>query len=265
MLEITDIYDERIRHYCSLRYTPKQHIDENIFIAEGRRVVEKILNSNIKIISFFATKEFYDEYQNLIDSRQIPQDKQFVASKELMAQVVGFKIHTGIMAIAERPDFCPISELSDTIVATNNIVDAENIGAIIRNLAAFNFDSFMFDKTSTNPYLRRAVRVSMGTVLSTKIHQSINLIDDLYHLKSMGYTILAAEITDHSTSLFDFQFPQKKVIVFGNEANGISRDILDACNTVLHIPINPAVSSINVAASSAIFLSYISTFMNKKS
>ncbi len=258
MVEITDIDDERVSHYRSLKFTPKQHIDEKIFIAEGRRVVEKLLKSNLEIISFFATKEFYDHYKLLIESHNISEDKKFFASKSLMQEVVGFRIHTGIMAIAKQASNVAINDLSNTIIAVDGVVDSENIGAIIRNVAAFNFDSFIYDKSSTSPYLRRAVRVSMGTVFNVKVSYSDDLLETLLNLKNMDYSIISAEIAKGSLALNTYNFSEKKVIVFGNEANGVSQRILDASDAIVHIPINSSVPSINVAASSAVFLNFLS-------
>ena len=102
----------------------------------------------------------------MIKEHNIPEDQQFITSKSLMKEIVGFKIHTGIMAMAKQPAFVPLTDLSDTIAAVDNVVDAENIGSIIRNTAAFNYDSFLFSNSSASPYLRRSVRVSMGTIFN---------------------------------------------------------------------------------------------------
>lgn len=257
MIEIVNIDDTRISHYRSLKFTPSQHIKENLFIAEGRRVVEKLLNSNLDIISFFATTEFYDTYSELIKKHFIPKEQQFFATKELMKEIVGFKIHTGIMAMAKQPTMYPISNLSDTIISVDNVVDAENIGAIIRNMVAFNFDSFLYSNSSSSPYLRRAVRVSMGTIFNTKVSLSTNFIQTLNELKKQNYTIIAAEINNNSIDINNYKFPKKRLIIFGNEAKGISKEILNIADAIIHIPINSEVPSINVAATSAIFLNIL--------
>lgn len=257
MIEIVNADDSRISYYRSLKFTPVLHTENNLFIAEGRRVVEKLLKSNLEIVSFFATDEFYDIYSSLIKEHNIPEDQQFITSKSLMKEIVGFKIHTGIMAMAKQPAFVPLTDLSDTIAAVDNVVDAENIGSIIRNTAAFNYDSFLFSNSSASPYLRRSVRVSMGTIFNIKVSYTTDFIQTLKELQSSGYTIISAEINNNSINVYDYKFPKKKVIIFGNEANGISQEVLNISDAVLHIPINENVPSINVAATSAVFLNLL--------
>ncbi len=259
MIEITDINDSRINYYRGLKYTPKSHTDNNVFIAEGCKVVEKLLMSNLEIISFFATGEFYDKFSVLIKKHNIPEERQFVATKKILKNIVGFNLHAGVMAIAKQPDLLKPSELNGVSIALSNITDAENVGSIVRNAAAFNFGSILFDSSSSSPYLRRSVRVSMGNIFSTRACYVENLKNALQELKQNNYTIIAAEITNTSISIRDYKFSQKSIIVFGNESNGISSEILDICDAIVHIPINPEVNSINVAATSAIFLNYIST------
>ena len=257
MIEIVDINDERINYYRSLKYTPKSHTDNNIFIAEGQKVVEKLLRSNLKVVSFFATKDFYDKYTFLIEKHKIPCEKQFVATKSLLKNIVGFNLHTGVMAIAEQPTLINTSELDNISIALANVTDAENVGAIVRNVVAFSFNSILFDSTSTSPYLRRSVRVSMGNIFDTKVCYVHKLKDALQELKLRGYSIVAAEVTKNSVSIDEHIFSKKSIIIFGNESNGISEEVLDVCDVIVHIPIKAGVNSINVAATSAIFLNHI--------
>ena len=77
--------------------------------------------------------------------------------------------------------------------------------------------------------------------------------------EELGYKIISAEITDDSQPINNFIFPEKYCLVFGNESHGVSKEILDLSDVIVHIPINPEVSSINVAASSAVFMYYIAT------
>ena len=83
-----------------------------------------------------------------------------------MNKIVGFKLHSGVMAIGKQPVDVNLSELESPVVVMNGIINSENVGSIIRNCAAFGFESIITDKQTSSPYLRRAVRVSMGAVLN---------------------------------------------------------------------------------------------------
>lgn len=254
MIEIKDIDDIRISLYKSLRFTPCSHLENNVFIAEGKKVTLKLLNSNIKIQSLFIISEFFYKYKGLIFSKEIAEDNIFIAEKNLMEQIVGFKLHSGVMAIGMQPDFTPLEQLDNKIVILNAVRDAENVGSIVRNAAAFKVSSLIFDEQSSSPYLRRAVRVSVGNVFDLKINKAQNLEKTILDLKSLGYQILCAEICKNSIEINKINFAKKVAIIFGNEGDGIEEKYLNLCDSICFIPISEKVDSLNVAASSAIFL-----------
>lgn len=253
MIEITNIDDQRILLYRNLKFTPQSHIDSNVFIAEGEKTTKKLLESNLEIISFFALSNYYDKYGELIKSKAINDNKKYFANKDLMNKIVGFKMHQGIMAIAKQPLKSCLKEMTSPIVVMNEIINSENVGAIIRNAVAFNISSIIRDSATSSPFLRRAVRVSMGTVFNIKYYCSNNLIETLIELKARhNYKLIAIEINNMAKELLNFKFPEKTAIIFGSEGKGIDESILNICDDILFIPINSNVSSINVAASSAI-------------
>ena len=257
MIPIEDINDERISLYKSLRFTPKSHTDAKLFVAEGEKVVLKLLKSTLETVSIFAVSEFYDTQHYLSYFRKISPENLFTADLNLMNQIVGFRIHSGVMALGKIPDDTAISSLEDKIIILNGIVDAENVGAIVRNCAAFGFNSLIADESSSSPYLRRAVRVSMGNVFDMKLNHCRDLKSTISVLAKNGYRIIAGEICGNSVPLDKADFGDKYCIIFGSEGKGINQDILNLCDTIVHIPISDKVPSINVAASSAVFMHYL--------
>ncbi|MDQ1265360.1 MAG: hypothetical protein QG635_510 [Bacteroidota bacterium] len=234
------------------------HAGKGIFVADGEKVTLRLLDSALEVVSFFALEEYYEKYSDFIESKAIPENVRFTADKEIFEQIVGFRVHTGIMAIGRIPRQSPVNEFSKKIIALNGIIDSENVGAIVRNAAAFGFDSLIFDKATSSPYLRRAVRVSMGTIYSLKYHICDNLKEALELLRNGGsYSIYAAETSAGAISITECILNDKFCLVFGSEGRGIDRDILDMADKIVSIPISDSVPSINVAASSAIMMFYI--------
>ncbi len=254
MIFIENIDDDRINHYRSLRFTPKSHTVGKVFIAEGEKVTLKILSSKVQLISVFITPEFFQKYESLILRSKISEEQIFIAEKNLMEKIVGFDLHAGIMAMCKIPDDSSIVDMSSKIVILNGIINSENVGSIVRNCVAFGIDSLIVDEQTSSPYLRRAVRVSMGNVIDLKIHHSKNISETIITLCEKGYSIIAAEITENTIPIHDFHFPDKFALIFGTEGQGIKNELLNLAQHVVHIPINPVVSSLNVAVSSALFL-----------
>jgi tRNA G18 (ribose-2'-O)-methylase SpoU len=256
MIYIDNVEDSRVADYQNLKQQSIDGTRRDKFVVEGRKVVIKLLQSELEIVSVFVTEDFYNDNSALINSK-VPDIFQFVSSKALMNQVAGFKLHTGILAVARTPKFFDASELSDTIVALNNINDAENLGSIIRNCIAFGIDSIMIDSGTYYPYSRRVARVSMGSLFKVKIACANTLNESFNSLKQNKYSIFAIENSIDSESFENFDFVGKKILIFGNETKGIDSEILEQCDKIFEIKMNKDIESLNVASASAIFLNKI--------
>ncbi len=254
MIRITDINDTRIHIFKDLKKIFNDNTSNDYFIAEGEKVFVKLLKSKIEIIKIFSTEELYFKYKDLIDSNISELTEVYVTDKFLISQIIGYKIHSGIMALAVEKPKTKLMNLDDRIIVMNNIIDTENVGSIVRNSAAFGFKSIIYDNSSSSPYLRRAVRVSLGNIFDINHYESKDLVDDLFELKKNGYKIISAEITQDSYPIYHFDYPDKFALIFGNEGYGIEPSILDISDYIVHIPIIDEVGSINVAASTAVFM-----------
>lgn len=256
---IQNIDDPCIEEFKSLKklHNDNSEYNKKIFIAEGEKVVLRLLNGDIKILKLLCSEKYYYKHKDLIDLSHI--DNLFIADKQLIDQIIGFKMHQAVIAVAAEKPSVLLNELDDIVICTNCIIDSENIGSIIRNGAAFGISSIITDEQSSSPYLRRAVRVSLGNVIDFKHYYSKDILSDLLYLKNkLGYSIISSELTDNSVNIDDFIFPQKFVIVFGNEGFGISDKILNISDAVIKIKIAEKINSINVAASTAIVFYEIS-------
>lgn len=255
LTQILSLEDKRIKSYLSMRDNLNDENFNPLFVAESIKVVLKLLNSNIKIHSILANIDFYTKNSDALKNREI--SNFYYADDNILKEIIGFRMHTGVIALAYKPEFAPIGALSNIIVGLNKIIDSENVGSIVRNSLAFGIDSIITDNGASSPFLRRAVRVSMGTVFSSKVHHTNDMISTLTILKDLGYKIISSEINDKSIPFSELNFPSKFVIIFGNEAHGIDSDILDISDYIIHIPMKNWVESINVASSSAVIFSRV--------
>ncbi len=244
--------DADIALYKNLHFTPVSHIETNVCIAEGSKTVRKLLKSEIAIKSILCTEKYIDELQFYGD--RLSEAKVLIAPKLLIDEIAGFKLHEGIMAIGAIPDGTPLELLGKQILALHGIVNSENVGAIVRNAAAFGFDSIIYDSKTSSPYLRRAVRASMGSIFFEKVYKSVDILNDLSKLKANGYQIVSIELSDGAIDINKANISDKVCFIFGAESNGISKEILELSDIIAKIPINKQADSLNVAACSAIVL-----------
>jgi tRNA G18 (ribose-2'-O)-methylase SpoU len=140
-------------------------------------------------------------------------------------------------------------------VAIDGLANSENLGVLVRNCAAFGVQALFVGETSSSPYLRRAVRNSMGTVFTLPVVHCGNLVQTLILLRqSHQFKIIAAHPHAEEHDIQHTDFSPHCCIVFGSEGNGISPQVLSACDSAAAIPMQQGVDSLNVANASAVFL-----------
>jgi tRNA G18 (ribose-2'-O)-methylase SpoU len=140
-------------------------------------------------------------------------------------------------------------------VAVDGLTSAENTGVLVRNCAACGVGALLAGETSADPWLRRSVRNSMGTIFRLPIVYATHLAAALHDLRTLhGFSILAAHPRPESTRLFDADFSVDTCIVFGSEGRGISEAILEECCSSIAIPMAEGVDSFNVACAGAVVL-----------
>lgn len=250
LIEITNTNIPELRIYQQLR--DNAFTADNSFIADSSKVVNMLLETEIEVKSILATPEYYDEFEEFIKRKNIPQ--LFVASKQLMQTIVGHKVHQNVMMHGTRPAQTVLENLDDHIIMLDNITSTENVGSIARSAAALGVNSYILPNQGPHPFGRRALRVSMGhmSMLKTHLYQEIEVT--LKKLKERGYTIIAAEITPDSIPLSEIEIPQKWVLLMGHEGHGISQEVLNLCDKIVNIEMMPNIKSFNVAVAASILM-----------
>jgi len=249
-IPVTDLDRPDLRIYQQLR--DNAFSSDNSFIADSPKVINKLLQTPLEIKSILATQEYYDEYQELVSSKKIPQ--LFVADKKLMQEIVGHKIHHNARMHGIRPEQVPLDELDEHIIMLDEITSTENIGSIARSAAALGVDSYLLPTQGPHPYGRRALRVSMGHISMLKTHLYDDIFSTLKRLKDKGYTIFAAEVTPDSIPLSKVKVPNKWVLLMGHEGKGISEEILRNCDKTVRIEMEEGVKSFNVSVAASILM-----------
>ncbi len=266
MVAITSLDDPRIAPYRSLREISSRNVEEKLFVVENSKVIRRLLTSTCEIRSFFATQHYHKEFAALLDAKGLAWEQRLTADDTLMSAIVGYALHEGVMALAVVPHILYFSEHLRTLelpaVCLCGVADAENVGSIVRNCAAFGVRSLIVDSATCSPYLRRAVRVSLGGIFALAVYRTSNLafaLEEMRHSRP-GVQSIALETSSHKArSLHTVSFSEESIFIFGSEAHGLSEDILSACDLVVEIPMTPladydAANSLNVAASTAIAL-----------
>jgi tRNA G18 (ribose-2'-O)-methylase SpoU len=251
-----------LQPYATMR-RPAAHELQGIFVAEGEKVVRRLLESHFTVISVVFTGKHLAVFRDLLEARP-EQITVYLAEKKWLETLTGFAMFQGVLAVGKIPERVSLeSVLRDgprprLIAAVDGLTNSENLGALVRNCAAFGAHALVVGETSSSPFLRRAVRNSMGAIFQLPVIElgkgdAKTLVEALHALRQRGIRCIAAHPRGRKP-LADTNFAEDCCIVFGSEGLGISREVLESCDEAVAIPMPEKVDSLNVGAAAAVFL-----------
>ena len=257
---IADFEDPRLAPFRSMR-AQFDHLHDGVFVAEGEKVVRRLLESNCEVVSVLLPPKWQAEYEPLLAARPENIDL-FVTDREVLKHLTGFSTFQGLLGLARVPAPVPLMDLTRLpeprlVVALDGLTNAENVGTVVRNLVALGGQALVVGETSAHPYLRRAVRSSMGGVFKVPYAVSSRLVESLEELRRGGVRCVAAHPHTVQRWLWDVDFNQPTCLVLGAEGEGIRPEVLAACDEVVALPMSNGVDSLNVANAAAVFLAEV--------
>lgn len=255
---IDDPADPRLADYVALADpAARRRLErDELFIVEGPVALAKLAVSGHRLRSVLATPKTVERVRAIVG----PDADVMVVAPDVMRATVGFDLHRGVVAAADRRPLPTLGELVAGAVATEGAVrlavleglnDPENLGMIARAARAFGVAGLVIDPTCIDPYYRRTVRVSMGEVLLLPVARASAWPADLQLLHDAGFATWALT-PGGEVSIWDAAVPDRLAILLGAEGPGLSDGALAAATTRVAIPIEPAVDSINVGHAASI-------------
>lgn len=257
---ITALDDPRLTPFANVRQTNLTRWS-GLFIAEGRRVVERLLASEFRVESVLLSDRRHEAVLSEWPAEWVADVPVLIVPQRLAEALVGYNFHAGVLACGRRFEPFGVAETlaicrrSHTVVACPRITSPDNLGAILRNCAALGVDAVLLGPGSCDPFSRRVLRVSMGAPLSLPVTESPTLLDDLIAARDAArWQLIAAAIDDRAEPLAEAVRPQRVVLVLGNESEGLADEWLAACDRCVAIPMAAPGDSLNVAVACGVIL-----------
>ena len=231
------ITKNQIKLIKSLRLK-KNRIQSGFFVAEGEKIVDELLKSDLEAVNIFSISEKYKNLKNYIS----------INSTQLK-QISNLKSPNKVLGIFKIPANKEI-DFNSNIVALEEINDPGNLGTIIRLCDWFGIKNIICSENSVDCYNPKVVQSTMGSI--SRVSISYMEFDNL--ISSVSYNTVAADL--NGKSLKEHIFSKNQIIFFGNESNGFSQKVTSNIKTKITIQrYNDNVESLNLASSVAIVLS----------
>lgn len=249
---VTDPGDPRLADYRGLRDPAGRVAYERahgVFVVEGALAIERLLESAYEVRSLLVTPAMRDRLG-------VEDAATYVAEREVVAEVAGFDVHRGALAVATRPpphDAATLLAHARTVLLLERLNDHENVGVLFRVARALGADAVLLDPETCDPLYRRAVRVSLGHVLHVPFARVASMRDALDLLRRNGFPTFALTPAGDE-DVGEIPRPEKAALLLGAEGPGLRPETMAAADHRLRIPMRPGVDSLNVATAAAVAL-----------
>jgi len=226
----------------------------NQFIVEGIKMIEEAINENADIDSIIICEDCINN-GNITKKLlyEIAKYKCIYVNEKIFNYLSDVTNPQGILAIINRrKDFNKIQYDTDFIVVLDNIQDPGNLGTILRTVDSANLKQIIVSKETADAFNPKVVRSTMGGIYRVEIVKSLNLVETLKQLQENGFEIVVTSL-DTNNSIYDIDY-NKKVLVIGNEANGVSKEIQDLADKKVKIPMLGKTESLNAGVATGIIV-----------
>lgn len=227
---------------------------ENKYIIEGIKLIEEAIEEKAKIDTVIICEDCIAN--KTIEQKlmyEIAKYNCIYVSEKVFNAVTEVTNPQGILAVVNKENKeSDINYDEDVIVVLDGIQDPGNLGTILRTVDSVGLSQIIVSNKTADAYNPKVVRSTMGAIYRVKVIESNNLIKTLMEIKKHKYKILATSL-ETKESLYDVEF-NKKVIVIGNEANGVSKEILEIADEKIKIPMLGKTESLNASVATGVIL-----------
>ena len=253
MQTITSKDNELIKHIRKLK--DKKYRDEsNEYVVEGVKLVEEAVKENAKIKQIIVCEDTTRTYEIPTHIMlEIAKYECISVSDKIFNIITQVTNPQGIMAIIEKnAQNAKIDYTQDIIVVLDDVQDPGNLGTILRTVDSIGLNQIIVSKGTADAFNSKVVRSAMGAIFRIKIIEVENLAQAIKEMRKHHFKLMVTSLQTKN-SIYDIDF-YKKIIVIGNEANGVSKEIQDMADEKAKIPMLGRTESLNASVAAGVVM-----------
>ena len=253
MQTITSKDNELIKHIRKLK--DKKYRDEsNEYVVEGVKLVEEAVKENAKIKQIIVCEDTTRTYEIPTHIMlEIARYECISVSNKIFNIITQVTNPQGIMAIIEKnAQNAKIDYTQDIIVVLDDVQDPGNLGTILRTVDSIGLNQIIVSKGTADAFNSKVVRSTMGAIFRIKIIEVKNLAQAIKEMRKHHFKLMVTSLQTKN-SIYDIDF-YKKIIVIGNEANGVSKEIQDMADEKAKIPMLGRTESLNASVAAGVVM-----------
>lgn len=243
---IESINNKTVKYVSSLKMK-KVRDKEGVFFAEGER--------NVSDGAKKQTPEMIFVSEDFTGDTDFPCEV-YKVTNQIFKKISDTESPQGILGVFKKNPGSLLKLNGENIIILNNLRDPGNIGTILRTAQAAGFKNVIVDKGCADVYSPKTVRSAMSGIFGLNIVATDNLVSTISELKNLGYKVCAADMNGKNMFETDLSYPL--AVILGNEANGVEKEVLEASDFVLSIPMSAELESLNAAVAGAVIMYEVS-------
>ena len=224
------------------------------YVVEGLKLIKEAINENAKISKIIICES--EDNTEMIENHlryEIARFDCVLVPHNIFKTLSDVETPQGIMAIIEKSHASKkIDFNTDIIVALDDVQDPGNLGTILRTIDSIGLKQVLVSKNTVDCYNSKVIRSTIGAIFRVNVIECDDLCNTLTLTKNNGFKIMVTSLKAKK-SIYDVKY-QKKVIVVGNEANGVSESVIKLADEKLIIPMRGKTESLNVAVATGVIL-----------
>lgn len=254
IIELRSLEDKGVEVYSSLtEHQLRNKEGEGIIIVESPKVIKTALEEGYEAVSLLCEKKHIEGDAAEIIGR-LPELTVYTGERELLSKLTGYKLTRGVLCAMKRKMVWNVEDIckeGKRIAVLEGVCDTTNIGSIFRSAVALGIDGVLLTPDSCDPFNRRSIRVSMGSVF--KVPWAFTG-QPIQKLKSEGFTTVALTLHKDSVRIDSPELKRRErvALVLGTEGDGLSVNTISECDYKAIIPMYHNVDSLNVGAAAAV-------------
>lgn len=249
---ITSKENKQLKHCAKLVSSKKYRREQGQFVAEGQRLCEDAVRSGLKPLQAFLVEGMLDKCGTILEQSE----QVFVITEDLSAKISDTETPQGVFCVFQALDN---SETVDTIkwqrvLLLSSLQDPGNIGTIIRSAEAFGIDGLVLSSDCPDLTSPKVLRSTMGGVFRLPIKVVDSMEEAIAALRQQGFAVYATALSEKSVPITELDLSGKTAAVIGNEGNGLTQQVIDACTAQTIIPMAGKAESLNAAIAASIVI-----------
>lgn len=252
MEKITGKNNELIKGVKKLLSSSKERNAQGVFVLEGARLVFDVLNSRYEVKFFLITENALSKYTDKAEFMISKSEKSYMISEDISAKLSDTKNSQGVFAVCKMsPEKEMEMNLGGKYIMLDHIQDPSNLGAIVRTAEALGTDGVIVSG-GCDIYNPKSLRAAMGSMLRVNIKQIDNATAFLENAGKIGLSLFATVPDSSAAKITGADFSGGAICIIGNEANGVSEELLNLCDEKITIPMLGKAESLNASVAAAI-------------